>query len=51
MIDEKLIELMNSEIDGVNSAEESLELKKYVESHPEAQSYFEALHRLDHIFE
>ncbi len=51
MIDERQIELMNGEIDGVNSPEESAELKRYLESHPEAQSYFEGLHRLEDIFE
>lgn len=51
MIDERYIELMNGEIDGANSPEESDELKRYLESSPEAQSYFEGLRQLEHIFE
>jgi len=43
MIDNKYIELMNGELDGVNSAEESLELKNYLERHPEARRYYEEL--------
>ncbi len=51
MIDERYIELMNGEIDGENSPEESDELKRYLESSPEAHSYFEGLRQLEHIFE
>jgi hypothetical protein len=51
MIDERYIELMNGEIDGANSPEESAELKRYLESSLEAQSYFEGLRQLDQIFE
>ncbi len=51
MIDERYIELMNGEIDGMNSPEESRELEEYLKTHPEAQSHFDQLHALGNIFE
>jgi hypothetical protein len=43
MIPDKYIELMNREIDGVNSASESRTLKEYLSSEPEAQRYYHEL--------
>ena len=43
MIDEKYIELMNLEIDGVIAKEERRELSSYLESHPDALEYYNAL--------
>lgn len=37
MIDEKYVELINREIDGLNSEKESTELKEYLDRSPEAQ--------------
>jgi hypothetical protein len=43
MIDERYIELMNLEIDGVIAEEDRLELSSYLESHPDALEYYNAL--------
>ena len=43
MIDEKYIELMNKEIDGLNTPQESAELKSYLKDEPEAQKQFNNL--------
>ena len=50
MIHDKYIELMNQEIDEVNSKEESLELEEYLETHPEGRSCFEELREVARIF-
>ena len=42
-IEEKYIELMNREIDGLNSREESAELQKYLRRNPEAERYYREL--------
>ena len=43
MIEKRYIELMNSEIDGVNSPEESRELHEYLDGAPDARRHFEEL--------
>ena len=43
MLDKKYINLMNQEIDGTNSHEESATLQQYLVNHPEAQHYFDDL--------
>jgi hypothetical protein len=43
MIDDKYIELMNLEIDGVISDEDRHELERYLESHPDALEHYTAL--------
>lgn len=50
MIDERYIELMNGEIDGVNSPAESRELRDYLEAHPEGRRHFEELKELGRVF-
>jgi len=42
-IEEKYIELMNREIDGLNSGKESAELQKYLRGNPEAERYYHEL--------
>ncbi len=51
MIDDRYIELMNGEIDGMNSPEQSRDLKEYLRTHPEAQSHFDQLRALENVFE
>ncbi len=51
MIDERLRELMNGEIDGENSAEESRELREALGSDEEARRYFDDLAELGRRFE
>ncbi len=46
MISEKQMELINREIDGVNSAAESEELKKIMAENPEAKAYYDSLEEL-----
>ena len=43
MITPKYIELMNKEIDGLNTAKNSAELNSYLNSDPEAQRYYQNL--------
>lgn len=43
MIDEKYIELMNLEIDGVIPDKDRHELERYLDSHPDALEYYNAL--------
>jgi hypothetical protein len=43
MIEKHYIELINGEIDGVNSSDESSELRRYLETNPEARQYFDDL--------
>jgi hypothetical protein len=43
MVEEKYIELMNREIDGLNSREESAGLKKILRANPEAERYYREL--------
>jgi hypothetical protein len=43
MIEKKFLDLMNTELDGVNSAKESADLKKYLASNSEAKNYYEDL--------
>ena len=43
MIPEKYIELMNKEIDGINSAAESGDLNVHLAAHPEASEFFDKL--------
>jgi hypothetical protein len=50
MIDDHYLELMSGEIDGVNSAAGSRELKEYLAAHPAARSVYEELCRLGHVF-
>jgi hypothetical protein len=51
MIEERFIELMNGEIDGANSREESLELKRYLDTLPEAKRYYEDLKAVTQMFD
>ncbi len=51
MIEKRIVELMNGEIDGANSREESLELKRYLDTHPEAKRYYEDLKTVTHMFD
>jgi hypothetical protein len=44
MIEEKYIELMNREIDGLLNQGESVELRRYLDRNPEANRYFDELH-------
>lgn len=50
MIDKRYIELINGEIDGANSPEESAELGRHLETHPEAQRYYDELREIGHAF-
>lgn len=43
MIEEKYLELMNTEIDGVNTDEQSKELASFLETHDEAREHFDGL--------
>ncbi len=51
MIEEKYIELMNREIDGLNSSEESAELKRHLEENAEAERYFRELSFVAGVFD
>jgi hypothetical protein len=50
MIDKRCIELMNREIDGVNSSTESAELRRFLESSEEARTYYRELGNLVEMF-
>jgi hypothetical protein len=50
MIDERYIELINGEIDGANTPEESSELRHYLETHPAAQRYYDELRDIGNAF-
>jgi len=50
MIEKRYIELINGEIDGVNTPEESSELRRYLEAHPEAQRYYDELSDIGRTF-
>lgn len=43
MTERRYIELMNAEIDGLNTPERSAELRRYIDSHPDAARHFEEL--------
>jgi len=43
MIEDRIIELMNGEIDGINSQRDSEWLREYLAGDPEARAYFEEL--------
>ena len=49
MVEEKYIELINHEIDGVTSAEESASLKEYLAQNREAQKLFDDLNGLSEM--
>lgn len=55
MVEEKYIELINKEIDGVNSPKEAARLKEYLARNPEAQNLYNNLvalaNRLKHVKE
>ena len=50
MIDKRYIELINGEVDGANTPEESSELRRYLEGHSEAQRYYEELREIGRTF-
>jgi hypothetical protein len=50
MIEKRYIELINGEIDGVNTPEESSELRRYLDTHPEAQRYYDELNEIGRTF-
>jgi hypothetical protein len=50
MIDERYIELMNGEIDGANSEEETAALSRYLEASPEGRGYFARLREVAEAF-
>lgn len=50
MIEKRYIELINGEIDGVNTPEESSELQRYLEAHPEARRYHDELREIGRTF-
>jgi len=50
MIPNKYIELMNGEIDGINSAAESRELTQYLAAEPGARQYFQELREAIGVF-
>lgn len=50
MIEKRYIELINGEIDGANAPEESSELRRYLETHPEAQRYYDELKDIGQTF-
>ncbi len=47
MIDERAIELMHGEIDGTLSSREIAELHRYLDTHPEARTYYQELCEVD----
>jgi len=51
MIERHYIELINGEIDGVNTPEQSSELGRYLETHPEAERYYDELREIGRTFE
>jgi len=51
MIKPEYIELMNQELDGANSPEQSRELEKYLESHEEARLYYQELSQAVDVFQ
>lgn len=51
MIDDKILELMNREIDKANPEKESAELKKYLDKNPEAKQHFQELVKLSNMLE
>ncbi|MFQ5708882.1 MAG: anti-sigma factor family protein [bacterium] len=46
MIAKKYFELINKEIDGVNSPDDTKQLKEYLAQHPEAEHFYQALTKL-----
>jgi hypothetical protein len=50
MIEKRYIELINGEIDGANGPEESSELRRYLDTHPEARRYFDELTQIGRTF-
>jgi len=50
MIEKRYIELINGEIDGANTPEESSELRRYLETHPEARRYRDELLEIGRTF-
>jgi hypothetical protein len=50
MIEKRYIELINGEIDGINTPEESSELRRYLETHPEARRYHDELREIGQTF-
>jgi hypothetical protein len=51
MIKQEYIELMNQELDGANSREQSRELEKYLSGHEEARTYYRELAQAVDMFE
>jgi hypothetical protein len=51
MINQKYIDLMNQEFDGVNSPEQSRELEDYLNGHEEARTYYRELALALDVFE
>ncbi len=47
MIDERMAELMQREIDGVVSSKDSAELHRYLAENPQALAYYEELREVD----
>jgi hypothetical protein len=50
MIDDRIADLINSEIDGANSAEKSKELRRSLDTNPEAQRYYRQLIEMEELF-
>jgi len=50
MIEPEFIELMNQEVDGANTPEESSRLRRHLDAHPEARAYFEDLCEMGRMF-
>ena len=50
MIGKRLIELMNAEIDGVNSPEESRVLHEHLDANPDARRHYEELKDVGRVF-
>jgi len=50
MTDERITELMNQEVDGANTADESRELSAYLEEHPEERARLEELRTVGRMF-
>jgi len=51
MINQKYIDLMNQELDGANSAEQSRDLEDFLSGHEEARTYFRELALALNVFE
>jgi hypothetical protein len=51
MIKQEYIDLMNQELDGTNSADQSRELELFLGSHPEARTYYRELAQAVGVFE